>query len=88
MKKALKKFLIGTFICLAIAFFPFWGVELGMFIEGLFTGDYCNKPTPCGNWGLFQWFYPFWLIAGLGLWQTIIVKFIVNVIKIYRNRES
>lgn len=79
-KKRLKRFGWGTFIAFAVGFFPFWGVELGMLIQGVFTGEYCDKPTPCGYWGLLQWFYPFWLLAGVGIWSMVILLLVIDLI--------
>lgn len=81
-KKAIKIFLWGTFFSFLVAFFPFWGVELGMLIQGVLTGEYCEKITPCGNWGLLQWFYPIWLLVGAVIWVFfmifLVVSFFVN----------
>lgn len=81
MKKPLKKFLWGTFIAFAVAGFPFWGVELGMLIQGLMTGEYCDKPTPCGYWGLVQWFFPIWFLLGAGIWLLVFGLVIFDVLK-------
>lgn len=85
-KKAIKIFLWGTFVSFLVAFFPFWGVELGMLVQGVFTGEYCDKPTPCGYWGLLQWFYPIWLFLGLVMWVFFIIFFIINyIVNLYKN---